>query len=158
TMISVSAAGTLTVHPTVTTSYWATVDRGGCVSRTTDSVVNVCIPTITTPASGPANPINSGSPATLTVAANTAGVSYQWYTGASGDTPHPIAGAPGTSYAATPASTTSYWVLASSTCGNANSATMTVSVCAPPAIKTSPQNAQIYSNGTATLSVTATEA
>src|SRR5262249_36570240 len=36
--------------------------------------------------------------------------SYQWYTGTSGDTSHPIAGAVNSSYNAAPTSTTTYWV------------------------------------------------
>src|ERR1700741_2853603 len=42
------AANYLDVNPTTTSSYWAQVQNGSCVSNTTTTTVNVCIPTITT--------------------------------------------------------------------------------------------------------------
>jgi len=73
--------------------------------------------------------IASGLTATLTVtAAGTAPFNYQWYQGVSGDTSTPV----GTSSDAftTPALTTdtSYWVRVTNTCGQADSATATITV------------------------------
>src|SRR5258708_17043740 len=57
-----------------------------------------------------------------------------------------------------PQNTISYWVQVSGTCGTpVNSTTMVVNVCAPPSITTQPQSTIIFSGGTATLSVTASE-
>lgn len=77
--------------------------------------------------------INGGSSATLrVVASGTAPLSYQWYTGASGNTGSPIAGATGTSITVSPTSTTSYWVRVTNACGSASSATATVNVNGAP--------------------------
>ncbi|HEX7705920.1 MAG TPA: FG-GAP-like repeat-containing protein [Thermoanaerobaculia bacterium] len=77
--------------------------------------------------------INAGGSATLSVAASgTTPLSYQWYVGQSGSTGSPIAGATSSSISVSPASTTSYWVRVSNGCGTVNSATVTVTVLAPP--------------------------
>jgi Ig-like domain CHU_C associated len=101
--------------------------------------------------------IPSGS-TTLTVAANTAGVTYQWYTGTSGTTTSPISGATGTSLTVSPASTTSYWARATSTCGRTvDSATATVTICQTPAITRQPYDAgPVYANQMSYTDVIAT--
>jgi hypothetical protein len=73
--------------------------------------------------------ISGGSSRTLSVTATgTAPLSYQWYIGASGNTSNPIAGATSSSTTVTPASTTSYWVRVTNSCGTANSNTATMTV------------------------------
>ena len=119
--------------------------------------MTICAVTAVTSVS-PSQWITPGQTVLLSISATGTNLTYQWYTGSSGDTSHPIAAVTGTQYAATPAATTSYWVRVSGACGTANGAAMTLSVCATPLVKTQPQSAQIYTNGTATLSVTATEA
>jgi hypothetical protein len=94
---------------------------------------NICVPgTCTTPAitSQPsATTIIAGQSATLTVGASgTAPLSYQWYTGASGNTSSPVPGGTGSSVTVAPATTTSYWAKVSNSCGFANSASATVTV------------------------------
>jgi hypothetical protein len=77
--------------------------------------------------------ISSGSSATLSVAASgTTPFTYQWFTGASGNTGSPISGATGTSITVSPTTTTSYWARVTNSCGSANSATATVTVTVPP--------------------------
>jgi hypothetical protein len=77
--------------------------------------------------------ITRGASTTLTVTATgTAPVSYQWYTGTSGNTANPIAGATSSSLTVSPSSTTTYWVRVSNSCGTVNSATATVTVNVPP--------------------------
>lgn len=93
---------------------------------------NTCGPTCT-PASVSVQPtsrtINSGQSTTLSVTGSgTAPLSYQWYIGTSGNTSSPIGGATGSSITVSPASTTSYWVRVSNSCGAANSVTATVTV------------------------------
>jgi hypothetical protein len=72
--------------------------------------------------------IKSGQTATLSVTTAATAVDYQWFQGAVGDTTRPV----GTSAAAftTPALTSStlYWVRLTTSCGEVQSAQMTVSV------------------------------
>lgn len=151
-----SATRTVDVAPTVTTSYWAQVQKGSCISRTSTTSVSVCVPTFTQqPASVT---ILSNQSTTLTAAANTAAVTYQWYTGTSGSGTQ-IAGATSAGYT-TPAltSSASYWVRANGTCGvAADSATATVTVCAPASLTQQPSNSIPVNSGAAsTMSVSAT--
>ena len=136
------------VAPTVTTQYWAQVQSGGCISRTATANVYVCVPTITQqPASVT---IAAGSSTTLTVSANTAGVTYQWYVGASGNTGAPIGGATGASVTVTPGANTSYWARAISSCGRTvDSATATVTLCSPTVITGQPNGSTLWGSGTA---------
>jgi hypothetical protein len=125
------------VNPTVTTQYWFRVDGGGCTASSAAASVNVCIPAITQQPQS--TTITTGSSTTLNVAANTAGVTYQWYIGASGNTASPIAGATSSALTVTPSATTSYWARATGTCGSvANSAAATVTLCSPAAITRQP--------------------
>lgn len=73
--------------------------------------------------------ITAGQSVTLTVTASGTGpLSYQWYTGASGNTASPINGATGSSLTVSPTVTTSYWVRVSNACGSVNSSTATITV------------------------------
>jgi len=143
------------VAPTVTTQYWAQITNGGCISRTQTANVFVCIPTFTQqPASITIAP---GSSTTLSASANTAGVTYQWYVGASGNTAAPIGGATGPSVTVTPSSDTSYWVRAISNCGRTtDSATANVVLCSPPVITAQPMASTGYPGSTASMWVSAT--
>jgi hypothetical protein len=76
----------------------------------------------------------TGQTATLTVAASgTATLSYQWYTGTAPNTASPIGGGTGASVNVSPATTTSYWVRVTNSCGTADSVTVTVTVNPPSA-------------------------
>jgi hypothetical protein len=143
------------VAPAVTTQYWAQVQNGGCISRTAASNVYVCVPIFTQQPSSITIP--PGSPATLSASANTAGITYQWYVGASGNTASPISGMTGPSVTVTPGSTTSYWVRAISSCGRTtDSVTATVTLCAPPGISSQPAASTVYAGGPASMTVSAT--
>lgn len=133
-------ANYIDVWPTATTQYWAELQNGSCFSRTTTTTVNVCVPTFTQqPASVT---ISAGQSTTLSAAANTAGVTYQWYYGTSGNTGSPIHGATGSTLGTAPSSTTNYWVRAIGSCGRtADSATATVTVCSAPVITAQPVSA-----------------
>ncbi len=106
--------------------------------------------------------ISFGSQANLSVAANgTAPLTYQWYTGNSGNTASPAGGATSTTFHPTPAVTTNYWVRVSNSCNgvqiaNSNTAVVTVT-CAPPSAGT-PQASpsSIASSQSSTLSVNPT--
>ena len=77
--------------------------------------------------------IQSGTSVSLTVAADSDDLSYQWYEGNSGDTANPVAGAT-SSTLTTGALTasTNYWVQVSNVEGSANSETAVITVAAPP--------------------------
>jgi len=108
----------------------------------------------------PANQtINFGGTATLSVAASgTAPLSYQWYSGKSGDVTNPIPGATGTSISIglLPAGA-SFWVQVSNVVGSVNSNTATITVRPPPAptITTQPVSQTIDVGQTATLTLVA---
>lgn len=71
--------------------------------------------------------IFTGQTAFLTVGATgTATLSYQWYAGASGNTTTPVG--TGSTLTVSPASTTSYWVRVTNSCGTADSNAVTVTV------------------------------
>jgi hypothetical protein len=87
-------------------------------------------PTITTqPAS---QDVASGTSASLSVAASGDDLTYQWYTGNSGDTSSPVAGATsGTLDTGALTANTSFWVQITNAGGSANSDTAVVTVAAP---------------------------
>ena len=151
-----SNSAAIDVSPSTTTSYWCRVQNGTCVSSTATATVNVCVPTFTQQPSS--TTITAGSSTTLTSAADTAGVTYRWYVGATGNTASPVTNGTNASLTVTPSSTTSYWVRATGSCGvTTDSATATVTICQPPAITAQPQNASpVNYNGVANLSVSAT--
>ena len=104
-------------------------DPGGNTSEfAQDVVVSVPLSIGTQPASAT---IDNGQIDTLSVIASngTSPYSYQWYMGSSGNTANPISGATGSSYTASPTSTTSYWVLVSDDAGaTVDSSTATITV------------------------------
>jgi Ig-like domain-containing protein len=144
----------MSIAPTVTTSYWCRVTNGNCVTATPAATVYVCIPTITQQPQSIM--INPGASTTLSVAANTPGLTYQWYTGASGTTTSPLAGQTGSTLTVTPSSATSYWVRVMGSCNlPINSATATVSICQVPSVTVSQPTLSIVRGQTATISVNA---
>ncbi len=92
------------------------------------------------PAEGPAittqpvsQEVQSGTAIALSVVASGDDLTYQWYTGNSGDTVAPVAGATGstlTTGALT--ASTNYWVQVTNTGGTADSDTAVITVSAPP--------------------------
>jgi hypothetical protein len=82
------------------------------------------------------------------------GVSYQWYTGAAGDTTHPAGTGP--TLTVSPPTTTQYWVRATS-CSSVNSRTATVTVtqpaCVSPVVTMEPADVAVAPGGKATLFV-----
>ena len=91
------------------------------------TVTGICTaPSITThPAS---TTISNGQTTTLTVVATGTSLTYQWYTGNSGDTSNPIGAATAASVNVSPTLNTSYWVRVSNSCGTADSQTAAVGV------------------------------
>ena len=87
-------------------------------------------PSITTqPAS---QEVASGASASLSVAASGDDLTYQWYTGNSGDTASPVAGATsGTLTTGALTASTSFWVEITNAGGSANSDTAVITIAAP---------------------------
>ena len=162
--ISGATASTRSVSPTVTTSYWVRVDGGCGVTADSDAAtVTVCQQpviqyTAVNGATGTTGSIAQNQTASCTVTATGMNLTYQWYSGASGNTASPIGGATGAQMTVTPMNTSGYWVRVSGTCGTADSQTLTVVVCATPSITSQPQSVSIFSGGSTTLTVAATEA
>lgn len=121
----------------------------------------VCTPPSISNVSGTAT-ITAGQSTLLSVTATgTATLSYQWYTGTSGNTASPVQGGTSASISVSPTSTTSYWVRVTGQCAPvADSATVTVTVnaaqCVAPNITGNPQSIAITSGANGTLTVTAT--
>jgi hypothetical protein len=159
------ATGTsTTVSPTSTSAYWVRV-TSPC--GTQDASVFVFVNgTVCTPSSITTHPssatIAPGGSATLTVvAAGTVPISYQWYTGTSGNTANSILGATNASVTVSPTVTTSYWVRVSNSCNtignNSVTAVVTVSAtCPAPVITTQPASVSAPIGTAATLNVVAT--
>lgn len=115
---------------------------------------------ITTPLIGthPASAqIANGSTATFSVAATGGSLSYQWYSGTTGNTANPISGATSSSFTS-PALTSgaSYWVRVSNTAGAANSNTATATVLNLVSITSHPASISIASGNSTTFTVSAT--
>jgi YD repeat-containing protein len=116
------------------TKYWAEiVNRDGCKSRTPTYIVRVCKPTITGQPVG--NMVDPDQGWTLSVAADTPGLTYQWYVGATGVTTTPAQNGQGPSLLVYPTVDTSYWVRVTGACGTTvDSNAALVTVCQRPAI------------------------
>jgi len=93
----------------------------------------------------------------LTASASSSGhnVTYQWFTGAIGDTSHPTGSGP--SVTVTPSTTQSYWLQVSNDCGavaTSELVTITVTPCNAPQTVIQPASADVISGTGATLSAT----
>ena len=99
--------------------------------------------------------VASGGVPTLSVAAVGAGtLTYQWYTGLSGDISQPVGGAISPVFTTPPLNTsTNYWVRVTGSSGFSNSQTARVSIIAPPTLVTGPVVTGIVPGGGAWLSV-----
>lgn len=152
----------LTVTPTQSSSYWASIyNYGGAVSSATATVtvVQPCTAAQITSHSQ-SKTIVAGQVATLTVnSTGTPFLRHEWYVGETGDTSRPLHTAQGESLHIAPAQTSSFWARVWNACGSASTSTITVTVvppCAPPAVATQPQPKSIIEGQTATLTVGAT--
>lgn len=137
-----------------TSSFWVKLTGSrGHVLNSNAATVTWC-----TPANITREPqdvaIRRGSSAPLSVEADGTNATFQWYRGAAGVETY-TAGT-GTSINPVPTNTETYWVKVTSSCGGTdNSRTVTVDVCVDPTISVQPLSHSVYSNTSATLTVTA---
>ncbi len=122
-------------HPTVNPDGHTAIDDFGYTpigapGTGSDGPPPAAAPSITTqPAS---QEVASGASASLSVTASGDDLTYQWYTGNSGDTASPVAGATaGTLDTGTLSASASFWVQITNAGGSANSETAVVTVAAP---------------------------
>ncbi len=122
-------------HPTVNPDGHTAIDDFGYTpigapGTGSDGPPPAAAPTITTqPAS---QEVASGASAGLSVTASGDDLTYQWFTGNSGDTASPVAGATaGTLDTGALSASTSFWVQLTNAGGSANSETAVVTVAAP---------------------------
>jgi len=106
--------------------------------------------------------ITAGATAQLSVnASGTGPFTYQWYTGASGNTASPVSGGSTAAISVSPSVSTSYWARVTGQCAPAadsNSASVTVKPCAAPRIVQQPQDQQATAGTTVTLTVVVSDA
>jgi hypothetical protein len=138
----------ITVSPTVTTSYWVRV-TGQCAPTADSPAVSVTVapcvpPSASTPIASPSS-IPTGQSSTVSVSVSgTTPFTYQWYSGSSGVTTSPIGGPASNNFInVNPTTTTSYWVRVSGQCGSpSDSQSVVVTVtCSPiqsPGVTASP--------------------
>jgi hypothetical protein len=133
-----TAAGSgtaITVTPAVTTTYYVRAE-GACGNSACVSVTQSVTNTVSTPATSatasPALVCNASSTLSLAGGSLGTGAFWTWYSGSCGGGGTLIG--TGASLVVTPASTTTYYVMAVGTCGNTTcaSATVTVSGALPP--------------------------
>jgi hypothetical protein len=137
------------------TTYWARATNAVGFANSSAATVTVIAPPVITASPSPVA-INSGSTATLTVAASGTSPTFQWYLGDAGDLSNPIAGATLTSYTTPALSTdTTYWARATNAAGFSDSSAATVTVITPPLITADPASSTTTSGSKVTLSVTA---
>jgi hypothetical protein len=134
---------TLTVSPTVTTTYWVRrIGNTSCTSATGGVTVAVTVntaPTAPTSITG-ISTICSGQSTTLTAAggSNGSGATFQWGTGTVGS--NILAGQTASTLTVSPTTTTTYWVrrIGNTSCTSATGGvTVTVTVNAAPTAPTS---------------------
>jgi uncharacterized cupredoxin-like copper-binding protein len=156
--IAGATGATVTVHPTVTTSYWVQVSNqhGAVASNTATVTVNpACVPPQIT-AQPASTTIVAGQTAALSVTATGTSLAYQWYQGSALGFATPIAGAKAATLSVSPSSTTSYFVRVSNACGSVDSSSAVVTVepaCVPLALTSQPHSVTISADQVATLSV-----
>ena len=136
----VGGATSATFHPTpaTTTSYWVQVTNtcnGTQTANSNTAVVTVTCtpPSAQIPVAAPSS-IPNGQSSTISVNATGSGpLTYQWFTGNSGDTSNPIPSATNSFVTVSPTVTTSYWVRVTGQCSPvADSRNVTVTVTCSP--------------------------
>jgi len=125
---TVGTGNSISVSPTVTTTYTAQATNHCGISATATVTVSIgCVaPIVTTPAD---EVIDLGSSAAIVASATgSPTLHYHWFLGAFADTSHPVGTDSATFSTGSLTTTTSYWVQVTNDCGASNSGTFTVVV------------------------------
>ena len=150
TLITGATSASYTVAPTVTTTYKVVLTNACGTVTSNTATVTVCKPPAIS--SNPTSrSINSGESTTLSATMTGTSLTYQWYL--SNGTA--ISGATQSYVTVSPTVTTSYYMKATNTCGTKQTATATVTICAPPTISTQPKSVVITAGESTTLWVNA---
>ncbi|WP_187631976.1 Ig-like domain-containing protein [Hymenobacter lutimineralis] len=138
-----NTTGTLTVTPTVTSTYTVTTNTASCGTATQQ--ITLVVPTLTVTPAAPG--ICAGSPTTLTAASNLTGGTYTWTIPATGTTV-----GTGAAITVSPTATTTYRVTYSgTTCTNAQTRDVTVTVTSTPTLAVTPTSATTCGTGSTVL-------
>jgi hypothetical protein len=160
TQISGQTAATLSVSPTTTTTYYATVTSACGGTAATSAAATLTVSTCTIPAitlQPVSQTISSGSTASLSMGFSGTPGTVTWYQGTPTNRSNPVGS--GQNFT-TPGLTTNttYWAEIVNSCGSAQTNAATISVtpgntCTIPAITLQPTSQSISSGSTATLSM-----
>lgn len=149
----------LTVTAHGTQQYWvrATNPCGSADSAAATVTVTACAPPAIISSTSSQQVLTGGALPLSVTATGSGPLSYQWYSGVSGDTSRPITGATAATYPVVVLASTTYWARVSNLCGTANtpSIVLTESTCFPPTISQQPSGASIAIGTSASLSVSA---
>src|SRR5207248_1186708 len=91
TPVSGATSASMTVSPAATTTYWCRIASSCTSVNSNAATVTVCTPPSVSAA---ATTVYSswGQPATMSVGASGTSLTYQWYSGTSGNTASPLSG------------------------------------------------------------------
>ncbi len=148
----------ISLQVATTTQFWVRITNAcspPADSQTATVTVNGCaLVSIDSQSAGISIVQGRTTPLTIAPSSTSTPLSIQWYTGPSGTTFTPIAGAVGTTVNVAPQTTTSYWARATNACGaHADSDTIVVTVtpCTGAAVAAQPAGGDVLSNSSATL-------
>ena len=162
TPVAGGTTATINVSPTTTTTYWVQVNNS-CGPAVNSNAATVTVnpvtcnpPQVTTQPSG--STVTFGGTAQVSVVASGTGpLSYQWYTGAKGNTSSPVFNGTTATINVSPQFTTTYWVRVTGACvppADSNAATVTVN-CLAPQVSVSPSSRTITQGSSTFFSATA---
>jgi hypothetical protein len=155
----------VTVTPSVTSSYWVRASNSCGASIDSATITITVLPCtapkiVVQPAGG--NVVTNFGTTLYAGVTGTEPIAYQWYEGTFPDTSHQASNGTSSALVVPPlVSSASYWLHVSSECGAADSNTVRLNVvqsCAAPAIVWQPQNQSVTPGSSAVISVVATGA
>jgi uncharacterized repeat protein (TIGR02543 family) len=158
TPVGTNSASFTTPALTTDRSYWVKVTNIANPSGANSNTATIAVITPPLITNQPVSvSVSTGSSATFTLGLTGTAPNFQWYSGLTGDTTHPISNTDSASYTTPPLSETStYWVRAGNSAGTIDSNTVTATVFTPAAFTTQPQSIVITSGTTTTLTAAAT--
>lgn len=148
----------LTITPTVDTTYWMRVSNACGTATTQPMTIEVCDPAKVSTPPQPTTIIGGNRGSLAILATGSDPITYEWFRGALGDTSNKETRCNGNVCLVEPTETSDYWVRVSNKCGTDQSGPVTVTVvppCTPPTVSAQPQPQTIDKDQEAVLNVTA---